>query len=83
MGADFRWWRTLDITDIDSPAQQGPAGVEIPAMHSRVDERIASYSAGVGVLGRAPAGRLAVIAGTPMVDRLTVPELCDALIRLS
>ena len=63
VGADVRWWRTTDITDLDAPAQQGPAGIQIPAMQGRVDERIASYAAGVGILGRVPAGRLSLIAG--------------------
>ena len=57
VGTDFRWWRQTATTDVDSPAQQGPEGIGIPAMQGRVDERIASYSAGVALLGGCrPAG---------------------------
>ena len=63
IGTDVRWWRTHTITGIDSPAQQGPGGIAIPSMEGQSDERISSASVGVGLLGRASAGRLSFVAG--------------------
>ena len=63
IGADVRWWRRNITEEIDSPAQQGPEGVQIPSMQGRSDERISSYSAGIALLGRTTAGRVSLVAG--------------------
>ena len=74
IGTDFRWWRNTKTTEINSPAQTGPGGIPISAQLGREDRQTSSYGFGMGVLMKASAGRLSVIAGAGpgfFVDRTT------------
>jgi hypothetical protein len=63
LGSDFRWWRNTRTSEINSPTQTGPGGIPIPAQLGQDDRQTSSYGFGVGLLAKASAGRLSVIAG--------------------
>ena len=63
VGTDVRWASRNTTEEFNLPAQERADGVVIPSAQMRVDQRIASYGFGVGVLGRGQMGRLSFIAG--------------------
>ena len=63
VGTDFRWASRNTTEEFNLPAQERADGVVIPSAQRRVDQRIASYGFGVGVLARGPMGRLSFIVG--------------------
>lgn len=58
----FGWWRRSTSTEFSSPAVDNAYG-GVPAMEGFSRSRMSAYSVGVNVLGRIPAGRVAVIVG--------------------
>ena len=73
IGTDARWWRRHNVTEFNSPAQDGPSGV-ILAFHGREERKIVSLGFGVGALARASIGRLSLVGGVGpgfYIDRTT------------
>jgi hypothetical protein len=63
VGADVRWGQKHTISEFNSPAQPGPAGVLIPAMEGHDEQRISSYGFGGGIVARTTIGRVSLVAG--------------------
>jgi hypothetical protein len=59
----FGWWRRTITREFSSPGYQWPGGPTIPANHGTDKFGVTAYALGVGVLGRIPIGRAAVILG--------------------
>src|SRR5512139_2775143 len=58
----FGWWRSTQSQEFHSPAFSGPGGSGT-AMDGYSKTELSAYSFGVNILGRAPMGRAALIAG--------------------
>ena len=62
ISADLGWWRKRVDSTFRSPGSDVPGGT-VPSIEGAARHSLSAYALGLGVLGRIPAGRAAVILG--------------------